>query len=128
MDGVNLMKLVDNMEQVKRNIKVLESYRWSENHNAQYRKLIEMGICFLVSLDDEGEYIFSPSRFIGYIDNTYENHIKNNSKDGGRTNSKLNDILGSEPKENPQFEIYYKQFCEKNDIEYNETGAFRLGV
>ncbi|OPH61820.1 hypothetical protein BC351_00845 [Paenibacillus ferrarius] len=118
------MRLVEKWDDIRENIETLESYRWSEKLNTQYRELIQKGICFVVTLDDNGNHLFSPSRFIGYIDNLYENHILNFDKYGGDTNTEISKILGKEPYENEQIEKYYKEFCVKNDIEYKLTGAF----
>jgi hypothetical protein len=77
----------------------LESYRWSENYYKEYRNFIKEGIWFVVTLDDDGNHVFSPSRFLGYVNNTYEKHIGFGEKYGGETNEAIFIVIGKEPEE-----------------------------
>jgi len=118
------VQLVTSWEQIRKNIETLLSYRWSEDLNKEYHSLIQKGICFVVTLDDDGNHVFSPSRFIGYVNNTHLKHIDNLDKHGGETNDEINKILGKEPEENEQLEKFYREYCLRCDIEYKEKGAY----
>lgn len=118
------MKLVETWEEIEQNIETFDEYRWSEKYNQYYRERIKEGICFIVTLDENGNRTFFPSRFIGYASNTAEKHKKNEDKYGGDTNDVISAILGKEPEVNEQLLRYFKEFCEKMDIEYREFGAW----
>lgn len=120
------MRLVENWEEIKQNIEVFDEYRWSKNYNQYYRDKIYEGICFIVVLDENGNRMFYPSRFIGYANNTSEQHESEEHsfiKNGGQTNDAISNILGKEPEANEQLLRYFKEFCEKMDIEYRELGT-----
>ncbi|ASA22641.1 hypothetical protein B9T62_18715 [Paenibacillus donghaensis] len=118
------MKLIENWEQINKNIYSLEVYKRLDTHRKEYNDYIVQGICFVVTLDNNGDHIFSPSRFIGYEKNSFVRHKDNENKHGRETNDIINKTLGKEPVENERLLQIYKEFCERNEIEYREKGAF----
>ena len=77
---------------------------------------------FLYS-DGETNY-FAPSRFIGYANNSIENHESNHSKDGKVTTPKISELLGKDCVFDEELEKSYRGFCQKLGFVANEAGAF----
>ena len=121
------MKLVSKWEDVEKNLSILEQYRNSSQEDERnfYLKIIERGICFVVSNLD-GQLVFGPSRFIGYLNNSREAHLANEQKDGRETNPRISKILGGLPEQDDTLEEEYKKFCEGLGITPKDTGPFRI--
>ena len=118
------MQLVSNREQVKRNLETLEGYRTSQQPEGRtfYGRLIREGICFLVYYEGD-QFLFGPSRFIGYVDNDMTQHEANEDKHGRETNPAIEAIFGRfEP--NDEGESVYRQVCDRNAIPARPSGAF----
>ena len=87
------------------------------------RVLIKRGICFVVT-DRHGEPFFSPSRFVGYRDNTIATHEANMSRDGRITNPAISEILGLEPMSDKDLEEEYMRFCVRVGVVSQEKATF----
>lgn len=119
------MKLVDNLDQVLNNVALLDDVRsgnWPANYEA-YASLIKRGTCFLPYPTSTG-LAFAPSRFIGYVNNSFSKHVQNDARDGRQTNAALNAIFGQRPTEDPTLEYQYRRFCDEIGIIPPRTGTF----
>lgn len=113
---------VENREDVKENLMKLFSYMRNGNEDEiKFAKdLIKYGNNFAIELID-GEYLFGPSRFIGYKKNSYESHIQDQGH-GSYTDSKLKRIYKTIAKGNDTHSSYidmFKDICSKYGIERN---------
>lgn len=113
---------VENREDVKENLMKLFSYMRNGNEDEiKFAKdLIKYGNNFAIELID-GEYLFGPSRFIGYKKNSYESHIQDQGH-GSYTDSKLKRIYKTIAKGNDTHSSYidmFKDICSKYSIERN---------
>ncbi len=119
------MKLVSSRAEVLANVNRLSSYLAQRSgSDAEFVKaLIQRGICFVV-VDDEGNPFFAPSRFVGYVDNSRQAHIRNHDKDGRETNKALAGILGPGPNPDARLEREYQAFCARSGITPNRAGSF----
>jgi len=89
------MDFVGNQEELIENIFTLENYLSSSNEEeVQFAKgLVRRGKTICV-YKVNGENHFSPSRFIGYKNNSMPNHWENEEKDGRDTNPVISGIIG----------------------------------
>ena len=87
------MRLIENEEQLLRNIETLESYLTEGNdyESKEATLLVKRGTCFVAYKIDK-EIRFAPSRFIGYFDNKLDRHSVALDKDGRETNKAINQI------------------------------------
>lgn len=111
------MKLVSELDQILANVEALESVRVSKSSEnaSDYLSLIKQGKCFLPYPTNEG-IGFAPSRFIGYANNSFAKHARNDSRDGRLTNPAINTILGLAPAADPTLEAEYHRFCAQIEI------------
>lgn len=87
-------------------------------------ELIKRGTCFL-AIEDDGEYRFYPSRFIGYHNNSMVQHENNGAKDGRETNPAIADAINQgNPKPNPELDRLYKEYCKSLGIHASDKGTF----
>jgi putative restriction endonuclease len=117
------MKTISDLEQLKENIEMFNSYSsGSKEKQKWYSDRIKKGTCFIPSLIN-GTLTFSPSRFVGYVNNTIRKHKKNKT-DGKITNPIISSILESKPVVNETMEKKYLKFCTLRKITPNEKGSF----
>ena len=119
------MDLVRNWHDIYNNILVLEKYRVSGNTDEveYYNGLIKRGTCF-VATEISGEIVFSPSRFIGYLNNDRVKHDANKNKDGRVTNPEIEEITNSKFQENKGLEKAYRNFCLSLGFNPRDKGSF----
>jgi 5-methylcytosine-specific restriction protein A len=119
------MRLIENLHQLIENIETVELYltEGTEQQKSEIIKLIKRGTCF-VAYNAETELRFAPSRFLGYSENTIEEHLQSDDKDGRETNDAINDILQAKPLPNNELENQYRIYCNSLGIHPNEKGAF----
>lgn len=120
-----MMRTVENLNELKANIKVLDKYLNSKKdpENEFALGLVKRGTCF-VAVKENGTYRFYPSRFIGYLNNNMDAHLNNDYKDGKETNPAISSILGRKPIPNPELDILYREYCELLGFVANERGTF----
>lgn len=119
------MNIIKNKAELISNIEILDNYILSKTE-PQYGfalALIKRGICF-VALKSKNSYKFYPSRFIGYLNNTMDAHLKNGTKDGRKTNLAISLILGGKPVANSIVNMEYEKYCGKLGFFAKEKGAF----
>ena len=119
------MEVITNLDDLDRNISQLASDLDSPDHaRADYAKrLVKRGICFVVTERDEKPF-FSPSRFIGYRENSRTRHESNYSRDGRVTNPAISSVLGANPSRSESLETEYRQFCARFGIISQGAGSF----
>ncbi|MDX0060409.1 HNH endonuclease [Sinorhizobium meliloti] len=119
------MQLVNKVDQIFANVGALESIRTNKRSDSagDYLKLIKRGTCFLPYPANDG-IAFAPSRFIGYVSNSFAEHATNDSRDGRLTNGAINAILGQSPVADPTLEAEYHRFCTHIGITPPRTGTF----
>lgn len=117
------MQLICNKGDLINNIETLESYKIGTKEYEFYVNLVKKGVCF-VAYRHQGVTKFYPSRFMGYKNNTYDEHISNEYKDGKETNPTISKILASKPQGNKELETQYRNYCETLGFIANEKGAF----
>lgn len=119
------MRIVENLDELKANIKVLDKYLNSKK-DPEYEfalGLVKRGTCF-VAVKENGTYRFYPSRFIGYVNNNMDAHLNNEYKDGKETNPAISSILDRKPMPNPELDNLYREYCELLGFVANERGTF----
>ena len=97
--------LVYNIEQIRHNCQTVESYLSDENHRDFIIERIHRGKTFLV-YNVGNELHFSPSRFMGYVNNSHEKYDAGIHGDGKKTNSRFRILFGCD-------EIEDDVLCEK---------------
>ncbi len=89
------MKLISKKQDLIDNIITLENYlnKGNDAEREFAKELMQKGktICIYKV---NGENHFAPSRFLGYKNNTMEEHLANEEKDGRDTNSVIDKVLG----------------------------------
>ncbi len=107
------MKFVQNIDDIIENIKTLEKYLASDNNEKKEftQSLVKKGRTILV-YKVSGQNHFAPSRFCGYKDNTIEDHIENDEKDGRDTNPIIDKIVGK-AFANDITEVKFIDYCAK---------------
>lgn len=87
-------------------------------------ELIKRGTCFL-AIEDDGEYRFYPSRFIGYYNNSMIQHENNGDKDGRVTNPAIAAVIHQgNPTPNPELDAVYKKYCASLGFHASDKGTF----
>ncbi|MBJ7441481.1 MAG: HNH endonuclease [Sphingopyxis sp.] len=116
---------VTDFEQLFANVATLDAVRTdpvSSDYGA-YLSLIKRGTCFLPYATPDG-IAFAPSRFIGYVGNSFARHSANEARDGRLTNGAINTVLGYAPVLELALEEQYQQFCARLGFAPSKTGTF----
>lgn len=119
------MQLVTTVDQIEVNVATLEAIRSGDriaDLNA-YVELIKRGTCFLPYQATDG-IAFAPSRFIGYVGNSFVKAAANKQRDGRLTNDAINEILRQGPALDAVFEAEYLRFCSRIGISPSPAGSF----
>ena len=121
------MELISTLPDLINNINYLDSCLKSKNEleQTEAKLLIKKGTCFIKYISN-GEIMFSPSRFSGYLNNSLLKHSNNDSKHGSTTNNRIKRILCRVASSNDKLENEYIKFCAKYDIIPNKTGSFGI--
>lgn len=121
------MRIIENISELIENSEYLDKCLSEEHTTDRFIfacERIKKGNCFLTIIHEE-EFKFYPSRFIGYCENSKENHDMYIRGDGKReTNPAIDKILGkrilpSSVKNREQYnklESEYLKYCERLDI------------
>ena len=119
------MRLVRTLNEIEANMDTLDRYllNKTESTYSYALGLVKRGTCFIAKRTVSG-YCFYPSRFIGYANNTMDQHLNNDMKDGKETNPVITQILGRQVRVNPVLDKEYRLYCEKLGFIANEKGAF----
>ena len=117
---------VESLDEVLDNCATLDGYIESRK-DPEYTyalDLVKRGTCFL-AIEDEGEYRFYPSRFIGYYNNSMVQHENNGDKDGRVTNPAIAAAIDQEnPTPNSELDLLYKNYCKNLCFHASDKGTF----
>lgn len=119
------MQIVKKIGELKRNADTIDKYLLTKKE-PEYDfaiGLISRGICF-IAIEKEDKYHYYPSRFMGYVDNSMDNHLNNENKDGRDTNPAISSILNNKPIANTELENHYITFCNSLGFIASKSGAF----
>lgn len=119
------IKLVENFNEIKANVKTLDSYLKSKT-DPEYSyglNLDKKGTCF-IAVKENDIYKFYPSRFMGYVNNSIEAHLNNEERDGRDTNPAISKILGNNPLHNPTLDKIYREYGKSLGFTANDKGSF----
>lgn len=110
------MKLVNTKEEILENLIRFNNYKTSNKkiHKEFYIERLKLGRNFVYGIIDN-EYIFCPSRVVGYANFTAEKHIKFPYKNGSKTTPRINEILGDHDVKN-LIESKYLKLCKSLGI------------
>jgi hypothetical protein len=123
---VSVVEIINNLSELKYTIKTLEDYLTNKKE-PEYEfalQLIKRGTCFVVVEENNNNYKFYPSRFIGYKGNSMDNHLNNDKKDGRDTNPAISNIIGHKPIPNEFLNNEYVKYCEKLGFIARNKGSF----
>jgi len=114
------MDVVSTEKEIKENLAQFENYLCDGTEEEQKfaHDLIRRGSCFIAYKID-GDLRFSPSRYIGYLNNTMSKHLNNSSKDGKITNPAITEVVGSTLLQSDELESGYLSFTSILGIEPN---------
>lgn len=117
---------VESLDEILDNCATLDGYIKSRK-DPEYTyalELIKRGTCFL-AIEDEGEYRFYPSRFIGYYNNSMVQHENNGAKDGRETNPAIAAAINQgNPTSNSELDSLYKEYCTRLGFRSSDKGTF----
>src|SRR5262245_21275568 len=118
------METVTSQEEMFSNIGRLGQYLYQQaGIEAEFaRDLVCNGICFVIT-EYQGKPLFSPSRFIGYRNNTRHAHLHNERMTGRETTAAISELLGR-PRSNEMLEVEYEKFCTALGIEFRAKAPF----
>ncbi|MCL2824461.1 MAG: hypothetical protein FWD57_10755 [Polyangiaceae bacterium] len=121
------MKLITSKEELIQNIDRLNGYldnKLAPSYTFTL-ELIRRGICF-VALQDKNEMRFYPSRFVGYKNNTMNDHLANEQRDGRETTPQISSIIsgGQPPQVDNHLERQYVKYCTSLGFAASAKGAF----
>ncbi len=106
------MDFVNTKEQIAKNLVRFARYE-SSSRSLQvnyFRERLQKGTNFVVAVSS-GDFLFCPSRFVGYADCTVEKHQAFREKHGGKTTPQISKILGGPPQSNTDLEKRYEAKC-----------------
>jgi predicted HNH restriction endonuclease len=111
------MGLISTKEEIRDNIERFEKYlRGTDKEKKFAYDLIYKGSNFVVCRIDD-EFMFAPSRYVGYANNTKNKHDKNKTKHGTKTTKEITKIIDhNKPLSNKKIESKYLAFIGKLDI------------
>lgn len=110
------MNLVETKKEILENLIRFNQYKISKNevHRNFYTTRLKLGRNFVYAIINN-EYIFCPSRVVGYLNFTAEEHIEYRYKNGSITTPRINKILGDhDVKKN--IESKYLKLCKSLNI------------
>ena len=117
---------VGSLDEILDNCSTLDGYIESRK-DPEYTyalELVKRGTCFL-AIEDEGEYRFYPSRFIGYYNNSMVQHENNGDKDGRVTNPAIAAAINQgNPTPNSEIDALYKEYCARLGFHASDKGTF----
>lgn len=120
-------EFVENKEDIENNILTFESYLDSDHSDwerGQALSLIQNGVIFL-AYNVKGEYHFIPSRFVGYKNNTVDEHLENNEKDGRQTTPIIDMLVGEKSCFRELLEQEYIKYCHSLGVDiHNKKRKF----
>jgi len=118
------MDVINNLSELKINIDTIEGYLKNGGVEKNFAiGLIKRGTCFVV-YKIGNQFKFSPSRFLGYKENTMLKHEHNYAKDGRITNPAIIKILKKDFLPNNELDIEYQKYCHSLGFVPKIKGSF----
>ena len=106
-----ILALVETIEQIKDNIKTLDSYfKRSTDYQGYALDKVKKGTCFVAMKTADG-LKFYPSKFIGYVNNSMSEHENAVHRDGRITNRAITKILRTKLRSDDLLEQQYIEYC-----------------
>ena len=105
------MELVTSKDHIEENVATFDQHLREKEHRAL--DLVKRGWTYVVYESEDGKR-FVPSRFVGYVSNSLEQHATNENKNGTETNAAIRKILGVNC--HILFDKEFKIFCERLGI------------
>lgn len=121
------MSVVTTLNDIKGNLWRLEAYLASTDPKEREfaQELVRLGRCFVVTSGPNG-FLFAPSRFIGYRNNSRSVHlayIARGGRDGKKTTPIISKLLQQEPIQSTALEREYRRFCKRIGIAYRDLAG-----
>lgn len=108
------MRVVKSQDELEMNLSIFDGYL-NEGTDAEYHfatALLKKGNSF-IAYQTNGKYLFAPSRYIGYANNSMLKHESNNKKNGGATDTGISKVLDGRPLYNERLEAAYLTFIKR---------------
>ena len=108
------MPLIVSEKQILQNLRTLEATRRRAPTSGPYEayvRLIHGGRC-LIPYEVNGLLHFAPSRFAGYIANSFDKHAIAGDRDGRKTNVAISKVFGLPLVEDDQLDHLFEKFCD----------------
>ncbi|WP_177195553.1 HNH endonuclease [Salibacterium qingdaonense] len=122
------MELIQTEEQLKQNVKQFNSYWYDPLYVKDYLAFLKKGRTFVV-WKTGGEYLFGPSRIVGYIGNDVKQQIKNKNEgvyiDGRVTNKQITSVLNQDYAYSEELDQLFQAICHDMGVEpENHTRSY----
>ncbi|PZP83551.1 MAG: hypothetical protein DI582_10775 [Azospirillum brasilense] len=122
--GEDVAEFINTLEDAIQNIRTLSRYAQGTSEEQEFHRVrIKNGKRF-VAYKHEGAYLFAPSKFAGYKDNSTEHQYDLDNRNGGDTNKRFERLLGQnyEPTTPGYDEIdtAFLQYCQAYGIPPSE--------
>lgn len=116
------MEFVGSKKDIRKNLKAFDRKLRDEGDNASgfFHERVRRGRNF-VSYQAGSDWRFAPSRYVGYKNNTQEDHEKSEDKDGGKTDRALSKVLGGNPKPDKEKSKLLNEFSQKLSIKLDNN-------
>jgi hypothetical protein len=115
------MEFVHELTDIIENIETMNGYLGDPEKEDFAISLIKEGTCFIAVKIEKG-YRFYPSRFVGYLKNSYDNYTKHKEEVIRDTAPTLSQIFKHNPNPSQDLEMEYKKFCLKLGFTAKEKG------
>ena len=113
------MRLVDSTDKINNNLATFNSYLCGQDSRLRdfAKSLIKNGRCFVVLHSPYGIQ-FSPSKFVGYENNSAQLYTCSTTENDGRdSNTAIGHILNQTPHESPDLESEFQDFALSHDVQ-----------
>ena len=115
-------RLVRSRSEILANIRSIQDGLRSRE-SAYYLGIIQRGTCLVVT-SVRGKAFFTPSRFIGYADNSPAKHEANEYRDGRDTNPAIARALHRNWSKSDPLDGQYRVFCTRLGIMPRDKGSY----
>lgn len=115
------MVVVKELPDIIENIGTFDEYLKNTKKQEFAVSMIKEGSSFIAVKNEEG-YSFYPSRFVGHMNNNYDDFMKHNLSNGKDTIEIISQILKHKPNQLKDLEAEFKAFCLRLGFTAPETG------
>ena len=114
------IKPVQNMNEILDNIETFDYYLTSKEYYEYVKELFKKDSCLIIMKKD-GVFKFCPYRFVGFANNSKEQHERNFEIDGRMIKPYINDALKQKPKPNEKYDIEYNDLCKRLELHAHKS-------